>query len=69
MEALEFRAKVENGLIRVPEEYRSRVTESVRVIVLADEPVSTSDNMIARLLETPRRVQDFVPLSRGDIYE
>lgn len=68
MKATEFQANVENGLIRVSAEYRSRLTEPVRVILLAEERTERK-NMIDRLLESPRKVKGFKPLSREKIYE
>ncbi|MCL1919397.1 MAG: hypothetical protein FWG14_14075 [Peptococcaceae bacterium] len=34
MQAYEFLAKPENGIITIPEEYRNRITSDVKVIVL-----------------------------------
>jgi hypothetical protein len=68
MEAIEFKASVEDGVIRVPAEYQSRFTKPVRVILLAEESTD-GKNMIDRLLRNPRRVKDFKPLSRREIYE
>lgn len=73
MEAIEFRAIVEDGIIRVPAEYRSRLTKPVRVIVLADEDTEQKPMkqkpIIDHLLEHPRRVEGFRPLARKNIYE
>ena len=40
MQAYEFLAKPQDGVIHIPEEFRSRITSSVRVIIL--ESVSNS---------------------------
>lgn len=70
MKAIEFRAKVENGVIHVPAEYRSHLSQQVRVILLAEgEEERGSDDMIGRLLRSPRKVRDFKPLSRDAIYD
>ena len=69
MEAVEFEAHVEDGVIRVPDQFRSRLAGSVRVIVLTEERNLAGQDMIGRLLENPRRVEGFKPLSRDEIYE
>ncbi|MCL2693584.1 MAG: hypothetical protein FWE60_00585 [Oscillospiraceae bacterium] len=38
MQAYEFYATPENGVIPIPEQYRSRVTSSVKVILLESKP-------------------------------
>jgi hypothetical protein len=66
MYAIEFRAQVKNGMIEIPQQYREKLRD-VRVIVLAEEQ-SESNDMIAQLLASPRQVENFVPLSREEIY-
>jgi hypothetical protein len=67
MYAIEFQAKVKNGTIEIPSQYRDKLKRVVRVIVLTEVEEKT-DNLIDRLLETPFRVKGFEPLSRGEIY-
>ena len=38
MQAYEFLAKPENGVIPIPEEFRNRITSNVKVIVLEMKP-------------------------------
>lgn len=68
MYAVEFQAKVKNGTIEIPEVYRNRFKERVRVILLAEEEDATV-NLIDQLLQHPLKVADFKPLAREDIYE
>lgn len=68
MYAVEFRAKVKNGSIEIPEEYRARFKERVRVILLAEEE-STAANFIDELLQHPVRIPGFKPLTRDEIYD
>jgi len=42
MQAYEFRTKPENGVIRIPEEYRSRITSNVKVIILESKSDSAN---------------------------
>lgn len=38
MQAYEFYAKPENGMIKIPEQYRNEITDSIFVIVLQKSP-------------------------------
>lgn len=40
MEALEFSAYIEQGVIRLPEEFRAYSNAFVRIIILAEKPVN-----------------------------
>jgi len=68
MYAVEFQAKAKNGIIEIPEEYRERFTENVRVILLVEEK-RTMVNIIDQLLEEPLKVKNFAPLRREEVYE
>lgn len=67
MFSIEFQARINNGAIEVPEEYRDRVKGSVRVI-LVGEGESSSGNMIDELLAKPLEIPGFRPLTRDEIY-
>ena len=68
MHAVEFQAKVKDGAIEIPEEYKSLFKERVRVILLAEEENFTAD-FIDQLLRNPLRLAGFKPLTRDEIYE
>jgi hypothetical protein len=68
MYAVEFQAKIKNGTIEIPEVYRSRLKERVRVILLAEEESTTGD-LIEQLLQHPLAVAGFKPFARDEIYE
>jgi hypothetical protein len=68
MYAVEFQAKVKNGSIEIPEEYKTRFKERVRVILLAEEE-NTAANFIDQLLQHPIYIAGFTPLTREEIYE
>jgi hypothetical protein len=60
----------------VPESYRKQLSGSVRVIILTDAvtedgvlATTRSTNLITHLLAHPRKVADFTPLKRDEIYE
>ncbi len=68
MQAVEFEAKIKNGMIEVPSQYKDKLHRIVRVILLTDEDQPTS-NLIDQLLASPLKVENFKPLSRVAIYE
>ncbi|MBI5186555.1 MAG: hypothetical protein HZA01_12635 [Nitrospinae bacterium] len=68
MYAVEFRTKIKNGIIYIPKEYRDKLQENVKVIVLKDEEEGKNANMIDQLLEAPLKMNNFRPLSREEIY-
>ena len=72
MNAVEFEANVTDGVIKVPQQYRDKITSSVRVIILSDtqdDHVSGTSDTITDLLHKPLKVKGFRPLSREDIYQ
>ena len=68
MQAVEFQAKIKNGTIEIPSQYKDKLKRIVRVIILTDEGETTS-NLIDQLLVSPLKVRNFKPLSRAEIYE
>jgi hypothetical protein len=68
MYTVEFQAKVKNGSIEIPEEYRTRFKERVHVILFAEEE-STAANFIDHLLQHPVQLPGFKPLTRDEIYD
>ncbi len=69
MYAIEFRTKMIDGIIKVPKKYRPRIKRNVKVILLTEDVVDTSFNMIGELLKHPLRIPDFRPLRRETIYD
>lgn len=70
MYAVEFQARIKNGMIEVPPQFKDKLKEVVRVIVLSEtQETETGANLIDQLLTTPLKVKNFKPLSRAEIYE
>jgi hypothetical protein len=42
MFAIEFKAKIKNGMIPIPKQYLGKLQPSLKVIVLQEEPVATT---------------------------
>ncbi|MDY0223702.1 MAG: hypothetical protein RBR67_21470 [Desulfobacterium sp.] len=67
MEAIEFKAKITNGLIRVPDKFRQKTGDTVKVIILRERKTNQPD-IIDKLLSTPLKSKQFSPLPREEIY-
>jgi hypothetical protein len=68
MYAIEFQTIVRDGAIDIPAEHRARFQHRVKVILMAEEESNSTATLIDRLLASPRRVHDFQPLTREEIY-
>jgi hypothetical protein len=70
----EFEAKVENGKIAIPDEYRSAFEKqrSIKVILVGNSesmPIDSGEDLIAQLLDQPLAISDLVPAHRDDSYD
>ena len=68
MEAIEFKAKIKNGIIRIPQKYKNKSGSTVKVIVITEQGSKQSD-IIDELLENPIKSREFSPFLREEIYE
>ncbi len=68
MHAIEFQARVKNGTIAIPKEYKGRIKSRVRVILMVEEDTITND-YIGELLQNPIKVSSFQPLGRKQTHE
>ncbi len=68
LNAVEFQAKIQNGLIQIPEEYKQELGEGddIKVIVLVTKKSSRQRDIIDELTENPIQVDSV--LSREEIY-
>ncbi len=56
MEAIEFKTKIKNGTIQIPEKYQKQVGDTVKVIIISDkaqENGSQEKDIIDTLLTNP----------------
>ena len=70
----EFEAKIVNGKIAIPEEYKSAFErqETVKVILVKPDeltPPNDSDDLIQQLLNHPLSIADLVPATRDNFYD
>ncbi len=68
MEAIEFKTRVKNGVIQIPEKYKQQLKDTVKVIILCDQK-PTQKNIIDDMWKNPLKISEFTPLSREEIYE
>lgn len=74
MYAIEFRAKIKNGMIELPKKFRNAITDTVKVIILKEdssakaETASSQTDIISRLVASPLEHKEFSALKRDDIY-
>ncbi len=68
LNAVEFQAKIQNGLIQIPDEYKQELGEGddIKVIVLLNKKSSQKQDIIDELTENPIQVNGV--LSREEIY-
>ncbi len=68
MEAIEFRTRIKNGSIRIPEKFKQKSGSTVKVIIISEQRTRHSD-IINKLLANPMHLKDFSPLLKKEIYE
>ncbi|RUR84543.1 hypothetical protein ACF3DV_19780 [Chlorogloeopsis fritschii PCC 9212] len=68
LNAVEFQAKIQNGLIQIPDEYKQEIGEGddIKVIVLVKKKSFQNKDIIDELTENPIQVNGI--LSREEIY-
>ncbi len=69
MYAFEFKTKIKNGMIEIPEKFRKKLKNNVKVILLTEYIADTQSDVIEELLESPLKLTDFRPCKREEIYE
>ena len=67
MEAIEFKAKIKNGTIQIPQKYKQKTGNTVKVIIISEQGTKQSD-IIDKLLANPIQSKDFSPFLREEIY-
>jgi hypothetical protein len=74
LNTVEFKAKIKQGVIEIPEEYQQQLSEEseVQVIVIKQEKIATSQtqkvkDIIDHLTKNPIKADGF--LSRNEIYD
>ncbi len=69
MQAIEFETIVTDGIIKIPMEYRDRIHQDVKVIILnRDAPIDKKGGY-ATLTSDPIKVEKIILPSREEIHE
>jgi hypothetical protein len=74
MYAVEFKAKIKDGIIELPKRLRGTISDTVKVILLKEGTATTSakssraPDMVGKLLAAPLEIREFHPMNRDEIY-
>ncbi|HEY9701809.1 MAG TPA: hypothetical protein V6C58_05155 [Allocoleopsis sp.] len=67
---LEFRAKIKQGVIEIPSEYKPNLLEGMEVkIIIASEEQKPKKRLMDELAENPISVKGLPKLTRDEIHE
>ena len=67
---LEFKAKIKQGVIEIPEEYKSNFLEGIEVkIIIASEEEKPKKRLMDELAENPISVKGWTKPTRDEIHE
>jgi len=71
MEVIEFKTRIKNGNIRIPEKYKTKTADSVKVIIISEKIIRQADqaDIIDDLLANPIKIHNFFPFARKEIYD
>lgn len=71
LNAVEFKAKIKQGIIEIPEEYQQdfREDSEVQVIVIKQNKKISTTGIIAELTQNPVAVQGIRQLNREEIHQ
>ena len=69
--SVEFKVKIKQGIIEIPEEYKQELGEvgEVTVIVLKQPKIISKTGIIAELTQNPISVSGIRKLTRDEIYQ
>ena len=70
MITVEFQTTIENGIIKIPEQYQQQLRQPNLVkVILEQETSEQTENYLQYLLKNPLDIQDLTPMKREEIYE
>ncbi|MFM6323919.1 MAG: hypothetical protein ACKPH1_14925 [Microcystis panniformis] len=71
LNAVEFKTKIKQGIIEIPEEYQQDLTEDseVQVIVIKQNKKISTTGIIAQLTQNPVAVKGIRQLNREEIHQ
>ncbi|KHG39268.1 MULTISPECIES: hypothetical protein [Aphanizomenonaceae] len=70
MITVEFQTTIENGMIKIPEQYQQQLKQpNIVKVTLQQETSEQSGNYLQYLLEHPLNIEQLNPMKREEIYE
>jgi hypothetical protein len=70
MITVEFQATIENGTIKIPEQYQQQLKQlNIVKVTLQQETSEQVENYLQYLLKHPLKVEELIPIKREEIYE
>jgi hypothetical protein len=74
MYAVEFKARIKDGIIEIPRRLKGTISDTVKVILLQEGTATTTaksprtPDMVEKLLAAPLEIRNFHPMTRDEIY-
>lgn len=68
MYTIEFKTKIKNGTIEIPEKFGEKLTDNVKVTLLAETAADIQSDAMEELLKYPLIIENFKPYKREEIY-
>jgi hypothetical protein len=70
MISIEFQTTIENGIIKIPEQYQQQLKQPNLVkVTLEQETSEQTENYLQYLLKNPLTIKELTPMKREEIYE
>jgi hypothetical protein len=70
MSKIKFTAKVTQGNIEIPQEYRESIEQVETVEIIIKRHITSShQGIIHRLINNPIDLPNFIPLTRNEVHE
>ncbi len=70
MTTFQFETRLENGTIKIPQEYQQQLKQTNLIkVTLEQENSETKQNFLQFLLENPLKIEELKPMKRTEIYE
>ncbi|MEB3147819.1 MAG: hypothetical protein VKL60_02205 [Sphaerospermopsis sp.] len=70
MITVEFQTTIENGMIKIPEQYQQQLKQpNIVKVTLQQDTSEQTVNYLQYLLEHPLNIEKLTPMKREEIYE
>lgn len=67
---VEFQTTIENGMIKIPEQYQKQLKQpNIVKVTLQQETSEQTGNYLQYLLKHPLNIENLTPMNREEIYE